>query len=277
MLSIQSQEYAKRLQGLKIDEVLSISTDANPVVNRTSIDTATSVRSITDSILSLYGHESLYGTSSEYEGEVEVDQARVSRIIEDYIRNNVIIDLDITGSPHISPYTSKYSSDSNTAINDEALEKLEVEYFYHLAATDLGISFDFYKYNSDGHQYDSERIIPSYLLRDNRGATLKESYVQVVTFEKSKEWRSCKSSIALPRRIYAIDPDRRPMTILDLVLRQLPLHSSFKLRIRYLHPEKRAMMILDYLVRQVSLPDAVRLRQGGVPLVYSRLIACRVP
>ena len=103
ILSIQSEECAKRLQTLKDDVVTPTSTDADPLINRMSvrvIDTAVSVRSTTDSILSLYCHESLYETPSESQGEVlgtesmQVDHARVSGIIEDHIRKSAMVDED---------------------------------------------------------------------------------------------------------------------------------------------------------------------------------------
>ncbi|KAK0515210.1 hypothetical protein JMJ35_002589 [Cladonia borealis] len=121
ILSIQSEKCAKRLQALEDVVVTPTSTKHNPVINRMSIDTAASVRSITDSIFSLYGHESLYETPSESQGEVLAPgsmQARVSRIIEDHIRKIAVVD------------------------EDEAIEDLKIEHFCnHLAATELFTDF----------------------------------------------------------------------------------------------------------------------------------------
>ena len=260
ILSIQSQECAKRLQTLKNDEVLSTNTDANPMINRTSIDTAASVRSITDSILSLYGHESLYGTPSTSADEVlgtrsmQNYQARVSRTIEDYIRKSPIIDLDRPDSPLISPRTSQNSSDPSTASNDMSVGKVEVEYLEHLLGMAYVIATDVYEHSSDQHQYKSERIVSGFLLRDARGVTLKEFYVQAASLlPKGKECRYYKISVTLPHRIRHSHLDPRPMIILDSLIKQLPLHDPYMLRVRYLQPEKRAMMILDHLVRHVLL------------------------
>ena len=121
MLSIHSEKCEKRLQTLEDIVVPPTSTNNNSVINRMSIDTAASVHSITDSILSLYGHESLYETPSESQGEVLAPgsmQARVSRIIEDHIRKIAVVD------------------------EDEAIEDLKIEQFCnHLAATELFTDF----------------------------------------------------------------------------------------------------------------------------------------
>ena len=173
ILSIQSEECAKRLQTLENDVAIPTSTDANPVIHRTSIDTTASARSIVDSILSLYGHESLYERLSESQGEAletGVDQARVLRITEDHRRKSAVVDLDGLDSPLILPCTSEYSLDSSTASNDEAIGDLQVEYFDHLGATELGTSTESYEFDSDQLQYDGERIVSGLLLSDTLGS-----------------------------------------------------------------------------------------------------------
>ena len=200
ILSIQSEGCAKRLQSLENDVALPTSTDANPLIRRTSIDTTASARSILDSILSLYGHESLYERPPESQAEVletgsmQVDQTRVSRIIDDQIRISAVVDEDGLDSPRrlpdtplilpnsplvllasplilpdpaiissISPLTLPCSSlESSTASNDEAIGDLEVGHFDHLAATEPGISTESHKNSSDQHQYDSTQIVPGY-------------------------------------------------------------------------------------------------------------------
>ena len=163
MLSIQSEGCAKRLQTSENDVAISKITDANPLVRRTSIDSTAYARSIISSILSLYGHESLYERPPESQGEVletgstQVDQASVSRIIDDQVRTSAVVDEDRPDSPFISPSGSRYSLDSSTASDDQAIEDLRVEHFNHLAATELGIWTDLSENFLDQHQYDSEQ------------------------------------------------------------------------------------------------------------------------
>lgn len=280
----------------------STSTDANPVINRTSIDTAASVHSITDSILSLYGHESIYVTPSDSEGEVlgtrsmQSHQARVSRTIEEYIRKSPVLDLDGPGSPLISPCTSQFPFDPSTASNDEARQgslltshctskyslvsktlindisggNLEVEYFNHLAATELGILTDFCVYYSNQHQYDSKRDLSGLFLRDGRGITLIDSYIQVASFfDKGKKWRCHKFVITLPRQGRYQRPGKRPMMIFYSRVRRLPLYDSYRLRVRYPDPDKRAMGIPKYLTTRILLPDAYELRRRGAPVMLA--------
>ena len=241
ILSIQSVECAKRLQALKNDEVISASTGANSMINRTSIDTTVSVRSIVDSILSLYGHESLYETPWESQGEplgttmIQVDLARASRIVEDHIRKIAVVDEDRPDSPFISPSASRYALDSSTASDDQAIEYLKVEHFNHLAATELGIWTDSGNDGSDQHQYDSERIISGFFLRNTCGSTLKDSYIPVLLsavdhYEKGRDWMRYELCITIGHRVRYLQLDEKPMVILDLLVRQLPLHDGFKLR-----------------------------------------------
>ena len=191
ILSTQSEGYTKQFQTLENDVVIPTSTDANPVINRTSIDTTASVRSIIDSILSLYGHESLCETPSEYQGEaletgsMQVDQARVPRITKDHMRKSAVVDLHGPDSPLVLPCTSKYSLDPSTASNDEAIGDLEVEYSNHLAATELGIPTESYEFNSDQLQYDGERVVSGSMLRDSRTLTFRQSYARAVTLIQS--------------------------------------------------------------------------------------------
>ena len=239
ILSIQSQECAKRLQTLKYDAITK-STEANPVINRTSIDTARSVRSITDSILSLYGHESLYGTPSESEGGVlgtgsmQVEQARISRIIEDNIRKNAVVDEDRPDSPFISPSDSRYSLDSITARDDQTFKDVDVEHSNHLAATELGIWTNIDEDSLDQHQYDSERVVSSFVLRYPCGSTEKESYIPVLLsavrhYEEGKDWRHYELCITTTHRVRHLQLDERPL-MLELLFRQLPLYFGFRLR-----------------------------------------------
>ena len=241
ILSIQSEKCAKRLQVLEDVVVPPTSTNNNPVINRMSIDTAASVRSITDSILSLYGHESLYETSTESQGEVlapgsmQIDQARVSRIIEDHIRKSAVVNEDGPDSPLMLPWTSKRSLDSSTASDDEAIEELKVEHFNHLAATELGIFTDFCEDGSDQHEYDAERYVYGFFLKNTCGVKLTESYFQVLSsavqyYEKGKDWRHYELCITLAHRVRHLQLDERPMMILDSLVRQLPLSDAFKLR-----------------------------------------------
>ena len=200
ILSIQSEGCAKRLQTLENDVAIPTSTDANPVIRCTSIDTTASARSIISSILSLYGHESLYERPPESQGEVletgsmQVDQAGVSRIIDDQIRKSAVVGEDgpesplklpdtpvilpnsplvLTASPLmlpdpalILPCSFEHSSDFSTASNDKAVRDLEVEHFDNLAATELGISTESHENSSDQHQYDSAQVVPGSLVGD---------------------------------------------------------------------------------------------------------------
>lgn len=237
LLSIQSEKCAKRLQALKNDVVTS--TNVNPVINRMSFDTAASVHSIRDSILSLYGHESLYETPSESQDEVlapesmQFDQARVSRIIEDHIRIIAVVDEEKPDSPLMLPYTFQHSLDSSTASNDEEIELLKVKHFNHRATTELGIFTDFCEDSSDQHQYDTERFVSGFLLRNTCGVTLTESYFKVLSsavqhYEKGKDWRHYELCITLEHQARHLQLDERPMMVLDSLRRQLPLHRTFE-------------------------------------------------
>ena len=240
-LLVQSEGCAKRLQTLKNDEVISGNPGANSMINRTSLDTTTSVRSIVDSVLSLYGHESLYETPWESQGEplgttmIQADLIRASRIVEDHIRQIVVVDEDSPDSPFIAPSAYRYALDSSTASDDQAIEYLRVQHFNHLAATELGIWTDSSNDGSDQHQYDSERIISGFFLRNSCGSTLKDSYIPVLLsavdyYEKGRDWMRYELCITIGHRVRYLQLDEKPMVILDLLVKQLPLYDGFKLR-----------------------------------------------
>ena len=138
-----------------------------------------------DSILSLYGHESLYERPSEYQGEaletgsMQVDQVRVPRISEDHMRKSTVVDHDGLDSPLVLPCTSRYSLDSGTASNNEAIGDLELENFDHLAATESGIPTESYEFGSNQLQYGGERAASGFLSGDTRPVTLRQSYSRV--------------------------------------------------------------------------------------------------
>ena len=158
--------------------VIPKSTDANPVINRASIDTTTSVRSIMDSILSLYGHESLYERPSDYQSEA---LETGSMITEDHMRKSTVVDHDGPDSPLILPCASEYPLDSSTRSNNEAIGDLELENFDHLAATESGIPTEFYEFGSNQFQYDSERAASGFPLRNTRATKLRQSYDVVLS------------------------------------------------------------------------------------------------
>ena len=229
MLSIQSEECAKRLQALKNEVVPPLGTNANPMIYRMSIDTAASARSITDSILSLYGHQSLYETPSESQsgvletGSVQVDHARVSRMIEDHIRKSAVVYQDRPDSPIMLPCTTKH------------IEGLEVEHFNDLPGTHLGIFTNFYEDISDQHQYDSERFVSGSLRRHTCGISLEESSFLILSsvvqyYANGKDWRPYELSITLTHRVCLLRLDGRPMMILDSLVRQPQLQDTFTLR-----------------------------------------------
>ncbi len=146
-----------------------------------------------------------------------------------------MIDEDGADSPLILPSTFKHSLESSTASNDEAIEALKVEHFNHLAAVELGIATNSNQVSSDQHQYDSERTVSGFFLRNTCGVTLKGSYFLVLSsavqyYEKDKDWRHYELCIALAHRERYLQLDERPMMILDSLVRQLPLHDAFKLR-----------------------------------------------
>ena len=241
ILLVQSEGCAKRLQALKNDEVISASTGASPMINRTSIDTTAFVRSIVDSILSLYAHESLYETPWGSRGEplgttmIQIDLDRASRIIEDHRRRVAVVDEDRPDSPFISPSASGYALDSSTSSDDQAIEYLKVEYFNHLPGTELSTWTDSSKDGSDQHQYDSERIISGRFLRNTCGSTLEKSYISVLEsavnyYEKGKDWMHYELVITIGHRVRYLQLDEKPMVVLDSLLRQLPLYDGFKLR-----------------------------------------------
>ena len=97
-LSSQSDGWAKRLETLEKEMMIPTDSSNDPAVNRMYIrvvDTADSARSTRDSILSLYGHRSYYQIILDPREapfamalELQVDYARVSRIIEDHLEDD---------------------------------------------------------------------------------------------------------------------------------------------------------------------------------------------
>ena len=97
-LSSQSDGWAKRLETLEKEMMISTDSSNDPAVNRMSIrviDTADSARSTRDSILSLYGHRSYYQKILDPREapfamalELQADYVRVSRIIEDHLEDD---------------------------------------------------------------------------------------------------------------------------------------------------------------------------------------------
>ena len=216
--------------------VTPTSSNASPVITRMSIDTTASVRSITESVLSLYGHESLYETPSEAQGVVlwsrsmQVDQARVSRIVEDHIRKIAAVDEDGPASPLILPYTFKHCPEPRTAINGEAVGALN-----HLVATELGIPTDFSEDSSDRHQCVAERDGSFFFLKstsDVPGVELNFLVLSSVVryYENGKDWMHYELCIILAHQLPLLQVDERRMMILDSLVRQLPLHNVFTLR-----------------------------------------------
>ena len=98
-LLTQSGGWVKRLETLEKGMMRPNDSGDDPAVNRMSInvvDTADSARSTRDSILSLYGHRSYYqkildprGAPSAMALELQADYARVSRIIEDHLEDDL--------------------------------------------------------------------------------------------------------------------------------------------------------------------------------------------
>ena len=98
-LSSQSDGWAKRLETLEKEMMMPTESSNDPAVNRMSInvvDRADSARSTRDSILSLYGHRSYYQkildpreAPFEIALEMQADYARVSRIIEDHLEDDL--------------------------------------------------------------------------------------------------------------------------------------------------------------------------------------------
>lgn len=98
-LSSQSDGWAKRLETLEKEMMMPTDSSNDPAVNRMSInvvDRADSARSTRDSILSLYGHRSYYQkildpreAPFEIALEMQADYARVSRIIEDHLEDDL--------------------------------------------------------------------------------------------------------------------------------------------------------------------------------------------
>ena len=244
ILSIQSEECAKRLQALKSDVVTPTSTNANPVITRMSIDTTASVRSITQSILSLYGHESLYEKPSEAQGEVlgsgnmQTDQARVSRIIEDHIRKTAVVDEDEPFSELILPYTFKHGPEPRkpgTTSNGKAVGALRAERFNHLVGTELGIPTEFSGASSDQHQYVAERNGSFFSLKMGDGVPGTECssltlFSAVRNYETGRDGVHHDLCIYFAHRLCYFQLDERPVMILDSLVRQLPLHNVFRLR-----------------------------------------------
>ena len=244
ILSIQSEECAKRLQALKSDVVTPTSTNANPVITRMSIDTTASVRSITQSILSLYGHESLYETPSEAQGEVlgsgsmQIDQARVSRIIEDHIRKSAVVAEDEPSSDLILPYTFKHCPEPRkpgTASDGKAAGALRLERYNHLVGTELCIPTEFSGASSDQHQYVAERNGFFFSRKTGEGVPGTERsslilYSAVRYYENGRDGVHHNLCIYHAHRLRYFQLDERPMMILDSLVRQLPLHNVFKWR-----------------------------------------------
>ena len=98
-LSFQSDGWAKRLETLEKGMMIPTDSSNDPAVKRMSIrvvDTADSARSTRDSILSLYGHRSYYQKILDPREapfamalEMQADYARVSRIIEDHLEDDL--------------------------------------------------------------------------------------------------------------------------------------------------------------------------------------------
>lgn len=230
------------------------STDTNPVIRRTSIDTTASARSIMESILSLYGHDSLYERPPESQGEalenesMQVDLARVPRITKDYIRKTTVVDEDRQDSPFISPSASRLI----LASDDQRIEDLLVEQSNHFAATELGI-YPYLQDSLDQHQYDSERIVSSFFLRYTLGSTIKDSYIAVLLsafqyYEKGKDWRQYELCITTTHRTHYLQLHDRSLLV-DRLCRQQPLYCGFRLR-RLMVPVswKRVHYMLDTII-----------------------------
>lgn len=95
LVYLQSDAYAERLELLEEESASSASEDDIPAIDRRSIrttDTAASARSMTQAIMSLYGHQSddqniLAPRKGEFAvaPEMPVDQSEVSVIVEDHL------------------------------------------------------------------------------------------------------------------------------------------------------------------------------------------------
>ena len=106
VLALKSDACAKRLEALEGDMTVPTSCHDNAVIDRMSVmttDTAVSARSMTESIMSLYGHQSYYAMildpregKFEMAPELPVDHSRISTIIEDHLHSK-----DATQSPDL--------------------------------------------------------------------------------------------------------------------------------------------------------------------------------
>lgn len=106
LLALQSDACVRRLETLEEEMTIPASTRGNSATDRMSImttDTAVTARSMRESIMSLYGHQSYYHIILDpREGKFDmapetlVDHSRISMIIEDYLYANTGQSLDLS-------------------------------------------------------------------------------------------------------------------------------------------------------------------------------------